>query len=280
MQADPYGAGWPGAAAPTGSSDWSGAAQSHPADPPWPEPAHPRTTTPGDPYGLPATVTTAPRIEPSPQPPTPTRLFTGLLIGLLTGLLLFGTAGWLTGRATAPKATTTSQPAAPGAAKLGIFEQSQAALNKKDFQSTPLLKLAQGWLPYLSSCARSAARQGDGEKARIRCSVDGMSAFFVAYGSTAERDKARNQLRKQTQDARALTPGVAPSGNRVTPSGRTSGDYVEYAYKLTEGGVTRTVAGIWWDDAQTPIAAYLLAYWKDGIGERWEPMRDLWSRYA
>jgi len=45
-------------------------------------------------------------------------------------------------------------------------------------------------------------------------------------------------------------------------------------------GVTRTVAGIWWEDAQTPIAAYLLAYWKDGLGERWEPMRDLWSRYA
>jgi hypothetical protein len=37
---------------------------------------------------------------------------------------------------------------------------------------------------------------------------------------------------------------------------------------------------MWWDDARTPVAGYLLAYWKEGLGEKWEPMRDLWSRYA
>ena len=61
---------------------------------------------------------------------------------------------------------------------------------------------------------------------------------------------------------------------------RTEGNYVEYAYRLTERGTTRTVSGLWWDDAQAPVAGYLLAYWKDGVGESWAPMRDLWSRYA
>jgi len=105
-----------------------------------------------------------------------------------------------------------------------------------------------------------------------------MSAFFVEYKSTAARDKARGKLQPQARDARTLAPGAKPPGK--TEGKSVSGDYVEYAYRLTEGGVTRTVAGIWWDDAQTPIAAYLLAYWQDGLGERWEPMRDLWSRYA
>jgi hypothetical protein len=108
-----------------------------------------------------------------------------------------------------------------------------------------------------------------------------MSAIFVEYDSIAQRDKAREGVLGQNADARTLTPGAGPAvADRRAPSGRTAGNYVEYAYKLTEGGRSRVVSGIWWDDAQTPIAGYLLAFWKEGVGERWEPMRDLWSRYA
>jgi hypothetical protein len=81
-------------------------------------------------------------------------------------------------------------------------------------------------------------------------------------------------------DARTLTPGAGDAQVRATPSGRTNGNYVEYAYSLKEGGRTRPIAGIWWDDTNTPVAAYLLAFWKEGVGESWAPMRDLWSRYA
>jgi hypothetical protein len=81
-------------------------------------------------------------------------------------------------------------------------------------------------------------------------------------------------------DTEALAPGAAEPAERKAPSARTEGNYVEYAYRLTERGTTRTVSGLWWDDAQTPVAGYLLAYWKDGVGESWAPMRDLWSRYA
>ena len=56
-----------------------------------------------------------------------------------------------------------------------------------------------------------------------------------------------------------MTPGVGATVERATPSGRTNGNYVEYAYKIVEQGRTRTVSGLWWDDAQTPTAAFLLA---------------------
>ena len=56
--------------------------------------------------------------------------------------------------------------------------------------------------------------------------------------------------------------------------------FVEYAYTVTENNVKQTVGGIRWDDAQTPVAGYMLAYWKDGVGESWAPMREVWTRYA
>ncbi|WP_433296759.1 hypothetical protein ACQP2F_39215 [Actinoplanes sp. CA-030573] len=296
---DPYGADWPGAASVAGPVE----VRQQPEVRPQPE-VYPAR----DPYGLPEGG--APRIAPTPPPPAPTRLFMGLLIGLLAGLLVFGTAAFFLGRTTAGGSTaaankggstttgkggsaaagkggsttadkggsTTAGKDANTAQALGLFEQNQARLNQKDFKGTPLATIAQGWLPYLSTCGRGTPRAGEGEKLRVRCTIDGMSALFIEYKSTAERDKARRKT--QEQDAAALAPGAQAPRQTRTPSGRTTGNYVEYAYRLTEGGVTRTVAGIWWDDAQTPIAGYLLAYWKDGVGERWEPMRDLWSRYA
>jgi hypothetical protein len=206
-----------------------------------------------------------------------------MVAGLAAGLLIFGTGGWFAGRTTAPEAKPAPTTPAP-TNTLGVFERSQVAINQPDFDGTALIAISQGWMPYLSSCSRSGRPGGptlnEGESNRIRCTTNGMSAIFVEYKSVADRDKARVRTLSQNVDARTLTPGVGPSVERPTPSNRTNGNYVEYAYALTESGTTRTVAGIWWDDAQTPIAAYLLAYWKDGIGERWEPMRDLWSRYA
>jgi hypothetical protein len=205
----------------------------------------------------------------------------------VAGLLVFGVGGFFAGRATggkaAPKVTVTAT-ASPAAGKLGVFEQSQLTLNQPHFAGTGLVAISQGWLPYLSSCSRSGEPGGPalnpGEKARVRCTLDGMSAIFVEYDSIAARDKARVKTLSQNVDARTLTPGVGAAAQRSTPSGRITGNYVEYAYKLTEGGVTRPVAAIWWDDTQTPVAGYLLAYWKEGLGESWDPIRDLWARYA
>jgi hypothetical protein len=223
------------------------------------------------------------RIEPSP-PPERNRLLIGLVAGLTTGLLLFGAGGWFVGHSTAHKSAATSTTPAPPKATLGAYENSQQALNQPHFEGTGLTNISQGWLPYLSDCVRNGEPAGPTlnatEKVRVRCALNGMSVIFVEYDSTSDRDKARVKTLGQNVDARTLTPGAGDAQVRATPSGRTNGNYVEYAYSLKEGGRTRPIAGIWWDDTNTPVAAYLLAFWKEGVGESWAPMRDLWSRYA
>jgi hypothetical protein len=242
-----------------------------------------RTGPPADRYGFdvaPSFGGGGPRIEPTPKQPRG-RFILAALSGLLAGLLIFGTGGWLLGRATTddPDPPESTAQAGPSTPPPGAYEQNQIAINRPKLSGT-LATVSQGWLPYLSGCSRSGDRGGPalnrGEKTRVRCEMDAMSVIFVEYGSTADRDKARVATLGQNVDARKLAPGVGPAVERPTPSGRTSGNYVEYAYQASG----RTVSAIWWDDADTPVAAYLLAFWKDGAGEKWEPMRDVWARYA
>jgi hypothetical protein len=238
-----------------------------------------------DPYGfsVPPTYTSGPRIEPTPKQPK-SRLILPAAAGLLAGLLLFGTGGWFLGRATStsqPSPAPITQPTAATPPPTGNpYEQNQVAINQPKFTG-PLAPVAQGWLTQLSGCTRSGEKGGPalnkGEKTRVRCEMDAMSVIFVEYATAADRDKATVKTLGQNVDARTLTPGAAASATqRATPSGRTTGNYVEYAYQ-TSG---RTVSGIWWDDSTAPVAAYLLAYWKEGTGQKWEPMRDVWTRYA
>jgi hypothetical protein len=228
-----------------------------------------------------AAVRPGPRIEPSP-PPNRRRVFLGLIAGLAAGLIIFGAGGFILGHTTASPDPAPHQTGAP-AGSLPIYEQSQVAINQPKFTGG-VATLAQGWLPYLSGCSRSGQNGGPalntGEKARVRCTLGGMSAIFVEYRDVANRDKPRVKALGQNVDARTLTPGVAAVTDKTAPSGRTTGNYVEYAYQVTESDAVRTVSGIWWDDAGAPVGAYLLAYWTEGIGADWAPMRDLWGRYA
>ncbi len=266
-----------GAAPASGGTPHSYRPAAVPSDPYGLDPVTP------DPFGLSSPVGRGPRIEPSP-PPRRNRLILGLIAGFLAGLLLFGIGGYVLGRATAPGPGPVRPPTPPvPSPSLGVYEQSQVALNRARL-SGPFAPLAEGWLPYLSACDRSGDPGGPelnkGEKVRVRCRFDGMSVIFVEYATVADRDKARVRALSQNVDARTLTPGVAVAGERPAPSGRTSGSYVEYAYAVTQGSGARTVGGIWWDDARVPVAAYMLAYWTDGVGGSWAPMREIWARYA
>lgn len=238
-----------------------------------------------DRFGFDTVARPGPRIEPSP-PRQRNKLVLGILAGLLAGLLIFGAGGFFLGRGTAGGAAT--EPSTPSTApsavpSLGVYEQNQVELNQAKLTGA-LAPAAQGWLPYLSNCEKNGEPGGPilnkGEKTRVRCRLDGMSVIFVEYATVTDRDKARVKTLSQNVDARTLTPGVGPAGDKPAPSGRTSGSYVEYAYSVEEDRVRQTVAGIWWDDTPTPVAAYLLAFWKSGAGEDWAPMRDLWGRYA
>ncbi len=225
-----------------------------------------------------------PRIVPSP-PKKKGQLLIGLAIGLLAGLLVFGATGFFVGRGTAPKAGPATAPTPTGQpnASLPPFEQSQLTLNQSKF--TPeLAKLAQAWLPRVGGCLKNGDQDGPtlaaGEAIKVWCRLGALNIYFVAYSSLAERDKARILTSAQSVDAPVLTPGAAPVGTRTTPSGRSSGNYVEYAYRVRSDAKGRVVAGLWWDDVSTPVAAYVRGYWIEAMGQSWEPVRDLWQRYS
>ncbi|GIM81519.1 hypothetical protein Aco04nite_76960 [Winogradskya consettensis] len=222
-----------------------------------------------------------PRIEPTPKQPKG-RFILPALAGLVVGLLLFGTGGWFLGRAMSDGSggsTAADKPTTGGNRNLGPYESNQVALNAPKF-SGELTTLAEGWLPRLSNCSRSGDKDGptlaNGEKVRVRCQFDAISMFFIEYNTPADRDRARVSSLGQNVDARALTPGVADAGSRKTPSGRTEGNYIEYAYQV-DG---RTVAGLWWDDYATPVGAFMLAYWDKDMGQKWDGVREVWGNCA
>jgi hypothetical protein len=227
-----------------------------------------------------------PRIEPSP--PGQNRLGLGLLIGLLAGLLVFGSGGYLlrmwTGESGTPVAGPTPTPAAPTAsASLPPYEASQLKVNQDKFGGA-LAPFAESWLPWMGNCAKNGEPGGPrlarAERTRVFCEVGGLNVFFVEYTSIAERDKARLLRTQLNIDARQLTPGAAPPVERTAaPSGDGAGGYVEYAFREGSGAGARVVASVWWDRADAPVAGFLQGPWTS-VGESWEPIRDVWRRHA
>lgn len=209
-------------------------------------------------------------------------MVTGLLIGLLVGMLLFGPAGFVVGRTftgrAAPVQTPSAELSPSPSPSQPPYERAQEATNKREL-SPALQGLAAPWLPYIGSCS-SDGKAVKGEKTRVTCEHGDVSIGFVEFDSMAAREKARLANLARHVDARRLTPGVAERREGPTPSGRTTGTYIEYAYTAKVGRKSYTVAAIWWDDKDAPIAAYVLAYWNDDLGKSWEPLRDLWSRHA
>jgi hypothetical protein len=205
-----------------------------------------------------------------------------MLVGLLVGLVFFGPAGYLVAAATAdPAPVLTPRAGTPGAGgSLPAFERNQLALNK-DLVGGDLTALANSWLPYVSGCNKSGEKDGpklgDGESVRISCRYGGVTVFFVQFQSTVEREKARGRRMPQNLDAKRLLPGTGEPGPKRSTSGKADGNYVEYGFKGDNG---HTYAGLWWDNASTPVAGFLVADWNEGLNETWEPLRDLWRRYA
>jgi len=225
-----------------------------------------------------------PRIEPSP-PRRRGGLVIGLLIGLLVGLLVAGPAGYLLNGRTAERSSNGAESASPGAsgtAALPPFEASQLALNRTKFTGD-LAELAEPWLPWMGGCLRNTDPRGpklrDGEQARVFCRLDAVGISFVLYASMAERDKAHLARQRQNIDAQQLAPGAAGPSRKSGASGRTTGDYLEYAYRSTAGDGW-VFCGIWWTKEKTPATVFMEAAWKGELGGSWEPLRNLWQRYT
>jgi hypothetical protein len=232
---------------------------------------------------------TAPTLN-TASPSTRWRRIRDVLIGFLLGLVVFGPGGlWLGGYASAVLPSrhlagiTPSSPApTPGSASLPPYEQTQLNLNRPKF-SGDLATFARPWLASVSGCSATGEPAGPstatGEQRRVVCSYGAITVYFVQYANVIERNKARTSYLAQNLDAAQLAPGAAGPTQKTVTSGVSSGIYLEYAYRVIGGDrAGQIVAGLWWDDTDTPVAGFLLAYWLDGLGGSWLPLRDVWQR--
>jgi hypothetical protein len=228
-----------------------------------------------------------PRIEPSP-PRARGRRVVPLLVGMVIGLVLFGSGGFVAGYLASPgkdKPTPTpSGTAKPNNQSLPLYESNQLTLNRTKFDGE-LGALAEPWLSRLGGCSSSADPRGpklqDGEQTRVFCEYSNVNVYFVLYKSTEARDRVRITRQRQNIDAQVLTPGVAPASQQKTgTSGKSTGAYIEFSYKAGTGADASLISGIWWDRENTPASAYVELQWNEGLGGKWEPLRDLWQRFS
>ncbi|GAA0956269.1 hypothetical protein Vau01_033940 [Virgisporangium aurantiacum] len=193
-----------------------------------------------------------------------------LLLGLLIGLLVFGSTGYLIG-STANGSTVDGAPAG---------DTGQEAANRSRLNPV-FVPLADAWMSWLGGCVSSSEAGGPapqpGEQLRVRCSVNAViNVYFIQFRSAADRDKVRAARATQNTTSAPIAAGAAPvAAQRAGTSGRTTGHYVEFAYQT--GG--RTYGGIYWDDDNTTTGAYIEKLWTDGDGG-WLPLRDTWQRYT
>jgi hypothetical protein len=212
-------------------------------------------------HALPAGNVQAPEAVPRSRPPVGV-----LLLGLLIGLLVFGSTGYLIG-STTNGSTVDDAPA------------GQEQLNRSRLNPT-FVPLADAWVPWVGGCRSSSEAGGPapqpGERVRVKCSVNAaIDVYFIQFRSAADRDTVRAARATQNATSARIAAGAVPVvAQRAGTSGRTTGHYVEFAYQA--GG--RTYGGIYWDDDNT-TGAYIEKQWTDGDGG-WLPLRDTWQRYT
>ncbi len=226
-----------------------------------------------------------PRITPSPPRRKPVG---AILIGLLAGLIVFGPTGYVAGtlfsdrKVDTPGSAKSTSPEPVPTSSLSGYEASQLTLNRAKFKGD-LAVLAEPWLAHVGGCLDNTESRGPelqiGEEVRIYCRYSGVAVYFVQYKSMTDLDKVNLARRKQNIDAMTMAPGAAPVTKKPSASGKSNGNYIEFAYKGPTEDPQVTV-GIWWDKEDAPVAAYLEAPWVEGLGERWEPLRDIWQRYS
>src|SRR5439155_21328398 len=128
------------------------------------------------------------------------------LVGLLAGLLVFGTTGFFAGYVAAPDPPRRPAPKPTPTRTLPLFERTQLTLNEPQVPEA-LMPIARPWLPWINTCTRP--RPGAGEAARVSCHYANADVFFVQYRSADDREKAYAGYLGQNIDAKRLAPGVA-----------------------------------------------------------------------
>jgi hypothetical protein len=251
--------------------------------PPYPwQPASP--SSPTDPYGLvpdaaplsDAGLGGAPyprRITPSPPQPRG-KLAMGLVIGLVAGIVLAGTAGFFIGRGTGggaePVAAPSTQPSYLG---------DLVAANRVKFTGE-LATLAQPWLADMSGCLansdRGGPQLGKGEQGHVLCRDGGMYIHFVTYASADEKAADRGYRQQLALGSQAILPGLEQPGRKLGGVTGAAGTYVEYAARAAKNPA---LCGVWWDLDNTASAVYVDVLC-DSLGGTWDPLRAVWQRHS
>ncbi|MFD6563024.1 hypothetical protein [Micromonospora profundi] len=179
-----------------------------------------------------------------------------------------------------PQYSPTAHPEQP-ASRGDLFAQRQAVVNRGRFPSPVVADFAAPWLGDVRDCITDTStggpQAGTGEQSRTRCTAGIVTTYWISYRTIADRDAAQARYTAQAANASKLTPGANPPTTRSTSSH--DAYYIEYAYKVSSGPqAEQSIAAIWWSDANKPIAGVFLAYWAEGLGSTWAPLRDLWSR--
>ena len=210
-----------------------------------------------------------------------TRLLT-TCAAVAVGILL-AAVGYVAGHQTREAPATTASAAAPAA--LDSYAERQRAVNVARVPPGDLSAFAEPWMATVSDCRAHTDTSGpalaDGEQARIQCNAGVATLYLVSYRTVEDKTKARTRYVSQAAAASSLAPQPSPPAQRATPSGKNTGWYIEYAYKVPAGDrAGDVVVSTWWENEQTLAAGYLVAYWNDGLAARWKPLRDLWRRHS
>lgn len=222
-----------------------------------------------------------PRILPSPPAPRRPPLI-ALVVGLVVGILAAGAGGYLIGVNTAePGTPTTPASGRPSDGSLAPYEAAQQELNRAKFAGD-LAPLAEPWLARIGGCATNNDPGGPqlpaDEQGHVFCRYGGLSVHFAQFRSPAERDAARAYRQRLYLEASELAPGLEAPARKPGGATKAAGSYVEYAFR---GSDERAICGLWWDrDDGGSAALYLETLCEEGLGGRWEPLRDLWQRHS
>jgi hypothetical protein len=259
--------------------------------PPYPWQPGPLPTSPSgpiDPYGLVPDVQPmsggglggspyARRITPSPPPPRG-KLVLGLVIGLIAGIVLAGTAGFLVGRGTGGRGVGGGEPVAAPSSQPGYLGDLVAA-NRAKFAGE-LAALAQPWLADMSGCLTNSdgggPQLGKGEQAHVLCRDGAMYVHFVTYASADEKAADRGYRQQLALGSQAILPGLEQPGRKLGGVTGAAGTYVEYAARAAKNPA---LCGVWWDLDNTASAVYVDVLC-DSLGGKWDPLRAVWQRHS
>ncbi|MEV6302241.1 hypothetical protein AB0M02_22685 [Actinoplanes sp. NPDC051861] len=217
----------------------------------------------------------------APRPPAGKRV-AGWIAGIVVAALAAGAAGFYFGTANADgepaNETTTGTPASTGE-----FEALQVSLNKSKLDGE-LAAMGDPWLTSsgLDSCVsntdKGAGPLNENESRHVTCRYATAWVHFIVYKSPEQKDTARSYWQQLNFNSDAINPGVQDPSRTTGGVSKASGKLIEYATRNDQGVA---MCGVFWEREDTPLTVMQVdAPCEEGLGGKWDLLRDLWQRHS